>query len=327
MVRNINIVCDWLSMFTKVSERPYLAFFVKMGKKTRAQQERANDQRRTHRSKARQSVFISEYIQFKYFDMYAEAASFYNALNTTYPNKYDLRKTKEYREWKTAINGETVKGRKLPIPEYLNIENVETMSPRSPTESETTPPQSPTEPETIPPQSPTEAETIPPQSPTEAETIPPQSPTEAETIPPQSPTEAETTPPQSPTESETTPPQSPTEEEKEPPVYNDNLQLRIPLIQYRPETPRPTRPRTPPTVTTETLQIITEEILDHNVIEPTMLDELMPGMIDQIISELRQDPELQNIVAEIEEQIEFEQLGMDIDIPDYDTIENELLLW
>ena len=129
-----------------------------MGKKTRAQQLRANDQRRTLRSKSRQAVFICEYIQFKYFDLYAEAASFFNALNTMYSTKHDLRKTKEYREWKTVINGETLKTRKLPMPQYLNIENSEFMPPQSPAEAETTSSQRPTEPESTPPQSPTEPE-------------------------------------------------------------------------------------------------------------------------------------------------------------------------
>ena len=293
-----------------------------MGKKTRAQQLRANDQRRTLRSKSRQAVFICEYIQFKYFDLYAEAVSFFNALNTMYSTKHDLRKTKEYREWKTVINGETLKTRKLPMPEYPNIENFEFMPPQSPAEAETTSSQRPTEPESTPPQSPTEPESTPPQSPTEPESTPPQSPTEPESTPPQSPTEPESTPPQSPTEPESTPPQSPAEEEKEPPVYNDNLQLRIPLLNYQSKTPR----KSPPTITTETLQIITEETLDHNV-EPIMLDQLMTERLDEIINELRQDPELQNMFTEIEEQFEFEQLGMDIDIAEYDILENELLLW
>ena len=295
LVRNINNACDWLNMFTKVSERLYLTFFVKMGRKTRAQQLRANDQRRSHRSKARQDVFISEYIQLKHFDVYSEAAKFYNALNTLYPAKYDLRKTEEYRDWKAAINGQTVKIRKLPIPEHLNIQ---TLSPQSPAQSETTQPQSPVQ----------------------SETTPPQSPAQSETAPPQSPTQSETAPPQSPTQSETTPPQSPAEEEKEQLVYNDNLQLKIPLFQYNPKTPRPT-------VTTETLETITEQTVDEGTIQPTILDELMPGMLEQIITELRQEPELLDIFTDIEQQVEFEQLGMDIDICEYDILENELLEW
>ena len=242
----------------------------------------------------------------------------------------------ECREWKIVINGGTVKTWKLRKPKHQNIENAESIPPQNPTEAESMSPQNPTyqnieNAESIPPQNPTESESMSPQNPTEAESMPPQSPAEEDSTLPRSP-EGDSTPPRSP-EGDSTPPQSPAEGESTPPqtpkpsVYNDNLQLRIPLFQYKPETPRPTRPRTPPTVTTETLQIITEEILDHNFIEPNMLDELIPERIDQIINELRQDDELQNIFTEIEEQIEFEQLGMDIDIPDYDTTENELLLW
>ena len=319
---------DWLNMLTKVSEHLYSAFFVKMGKKTRAQQERGNELRRIQTSKTRQAVFIAEYIQFKYFHVYAEAASFYNALNTLYPTKYDLRKTTEYREWKMVINGETVKTKRKP-PHHQNIEN--TTMPQSP-EEDSIPPQSPEE-DSIPPQSP-QADSIPPQSP-EEDSIPPQSP-QADSIPPQSPEEdsippqspqADSIPPQSP-EEDSIPPQSPQADSippqsPKPSVYNDSMQLRIPLLQYEPKTPR----KSPPTVTTETLEIITEKTLDESAIEPSILEELTPERISQIINELRQDDEIQNIFTEIEQQIQFEQLGMDIDIPQYDMLENELLLW
>ena len=298
LVRNINNACDWLSMFTKVSERLYLAFFVKMGKKTRAQQLRGNEQRRAHRSKARQDVFISEYISLKYFDQYAEAVKFYNTLNTMYPVKYDLRKTGEYKAWKSEIKGQPLKIRKLPMPEHTNIQAV--------------PPQSPSLAES-PPQNPSLAES-PRQSPSLSES-PPQSPSLSES-PPQNPSLAES-PPQSPSLSES-PPQSPIE--KEPPVYNDNLQLRIPLIPYEPQTPRPT-------VTSETLYTVTEEILEENTIQPTIFEELAPGMLDQIINELRLEPDLRDIFTDIEQQFEFEQLGMDIDISEDNSLKNELDQW
>ena len=309
-----------------------------MGKKTRAQQLRGNEQRRAHRSKARQDVFISEYISLKYFDLYAEAVKFYNALNTMYPVKYDLRKTVEYKTWKAEIKGQPLKIRKLPMPEHTNIQTVPPQSPclsESPSQSQSlaeSPPQNPCLAESppqnpclaeSPPQSPCLSES-PPQSPSLAES-PPQSPCLSES-PPQSPSLAES-PPQSPCLSESppqspslaeSPPQSPTE--KEPHVYRDNLQLRIPLIQYEPQTPRPT-------VTSETLYTVTEEILEENTIQPTIFEELAPGMLDQIINELRQEPDLRDIFTDIEQQFEFEQLGMDIDISEDNTLENELDQW
>ena len=305
-------------MFTKVSERLYLAFFVKMGKKTRAQQLRGNEQRRAHRSKARQDVLISEYISLKYFDLYVEAVNFYNVLNTMYPVKYDLRKTVEYKTWKAEIKGQPLKNRKLPMLEHANIQTVPPQSPslaESPSQNpclSESPPQSPSLTES-PPQSPNLAES-PPQNPCLSES-PPQSPSLAES-PPQSPCLSES-PPQSPNLAESLP-QSPIE--KEPHVYRDNLQLRIPLMQYEPQTPRPT-------VTSETLYTITEEILEENTIQPTIFEELAPGMLDQIINELRQEPDLRDIFTDIEQQFEFEQLGMDIDISEDNTLENELDQW
>ena len=162
-------------------------------------------------------------------------------------------------------------------------------------------------------QSPSLAES-PSQSQSLAES-PPQNPCLAES-PPQSPCLSES-PSQSPSLAES-PPQSPTE--KEPHVYRDNLQLRIPLIQYQPQTPRPT-------VTSETLYTVTEEILEENTIQPTIFEELAPGMLDQIINELRQEPDLRDIFTDIEQQFEFEQLGMDIDISEDNTLENELDQW
>ena len=47
-------------------------------------------------------------------------------------------------------------------------------------------------------------------------------------------------------------------------------------------------------------------------------------MIEKIINELRAEPELQNIVTNIEQELEFEQRAMDIDISDDDRLETEL---
>ena len=45
-----------------------------------------------------------------------------------YSAKYDLRKTQEYRTWKTVINGGTVKTPKLQKHNHQNIENAEAQS-------------------------------------------------------------------------------------------------------------------------------------------------------------------------------------------------------
>ena len=276
-----------------------------MDKNTRAQ--RRKEQRREHRSKARQDLLMCEYIQYKYFDIYSEAAEFYNTLNTQYKEKYDLRKTPEYRAWKSEIKGEPLKTRKLPKPTHMNIKstplqnlNLIELQPQSPNTAES-PPQSPSLVE-LQPQTQNTVES-PPQSPSLVE-LQPQTQNTAES-PPQSPSLVELPPP----------PQRQTLKGHQ--VYNDNLQLRIPLIRHKPKTPRPT-------VITETLHTVTEEVLEESTMQPSILEELAPEMIEQIINELRLEKDLRDIFTDVEQQIEFEQLGMDIDIVEDNALENEL---
>ena len=123
-------------------------------------------------------------------------------------------------------------------------------------------------------------------------------------------------------------------------IYKDTLQLRIPLIPCKPITPSViVRKDTSkheehppefiePTVTTETLQIVAEEILDEDTIQPSLHEELSQELIDQIINELRSEPDLKDIFTSAEQMFEFEQLGMDIDIPVEDNaLETELEQW
>ena len=314
MVKNIDTASDWLNMFTKVSERLYLAFISKMPKRTREQQEQYNEQRRRNKSKSRQALFVSEYVQSKYFDVYSEACTFFNALNAMYATKYDLRKTGEFRQWKACINGEASQGRKGTPMRYLDIQNVPQMStftqtqppPRTHTDTES-PPGTPTE---SPPGTPTER---PPGTPTER---PPGTPTER---PPGTPTER---PPGTPTES---PPGTPTESppgtpagtesppQSSPGRYNDSLQLEIPLLDYN----ACKKPQS--TVTTKTLEITTEQ-----EIEPITINDIPSEKINEIIEQLRQDPDLSDIFSSVEQQMEFEQLGMDLDIPELNLLEEEL---
>ena len=52
----------------------------------------------------RQSLFVQEYIEEKYRDIYGEVMNFYNVLNGLYPTKNDLRKTKEFKKWKKSMS-------------------------------------------------------------------------------------------------------------------------------------------------------------------------------------------------------------------------------
>ena len=77
MVKNIDTASDWLNMSIKASEQLYLPFVVKMYKRrTREEKDKYNEQRRSNKSKTRQALFVAEYIQLKWFDMYDEACVF-----------------------------------------------------------------------------------------------------------------------------------------------------------------------------------------------------------------------------------------------------------
>ena len=117
-------------------------------------------------------------------------------------------------------------------------------------------------------------------------------------------------------------------------VYNDKLQLRIPLLndvnimRKSTETLETSTEETPAVgvvESTETLETMVEETLTVDVIQASLNEEIPPEMIDKIINELRDEPDLQDIFSSIEEQIQFEQLGMDLEMLEDDLLEKELL--
>ena len=59
--------------------------------------------RNQNRAKVREALFIAEYLETKYQNIYMEAATMYNGLNEKHPKKPDLRRTAEFREWKNKI--------------------------------------------------------------------------------------------------------------------------------------------------------------------------------------------------------------------------------
>ena len=54
-----------------------------------------NQRRNQAKILTREAIFINEYVQTKYKDIYREAANLYNEINKKYPQKPDLRKTTE----------------------------------------------------------------------------------------------------------------------------------------------------------------------------------------------------------------------------------------
>ena len=262
------------------------------------------EKRRENRSKVRQALFISDYVFYKHFDIYQEAAQLYNEINRIYPRKPDLRRTEEFRVWKNGVTGQPsirVKGKAMlkrqsyVFPAHANIPVIKYIDP-SDSFTVVVQPES-QQPESQQPESP-QPESPQPESPQ------PESP------------QAES--PQS---------ESPGQRVKGGKV----MELKIPLMNP------PTRPLViqevlqedtlePPSIYTETLEIVTEEVLQEDTtLEPSLHEEISPEIIEKIINELHQDPGLKDIITSVEEQIELEQVGMDIDIPDdEDRLEAEL---
>ena len=108
------------------------------------------------------------------------------------------------------------------------------------------------------------------------------------------------------------------ESEPERPEINPHYEMRleIPLINHR--------PKTTPTVTTETLETVVEEVIVQPMDEINLFDGLTTERIDQIIQELREDPELGNIFDEVEQDVAMD-IGEEIDLDI--RLENELLTW
>ena len=71
--------------------------------------------RRCKRYERRQAGFVQEYVETKYKAINDEAMEFYKSLNVSYPEKYDLRKTNEFKKWKKTILGPSKKKSSGPV--------------------------------------------------------------------------------------------------------------------------------------------------------------------------------------------------------------------
>ena len=307
-------------------------------------------QRRENRTKVRQALLVNEYIYYKYFTVYQEAAQFYNEIDRKYPVKYDLRRTDEFKAWKMSITGQPVRiTSKLPKPYHASIPVTNGINSGSSftvicgggleqREQSTSPEQC--EQSTRPGQreQPTSSEQCE-QSTSPEQCEQPTSPEQCEqsTSPeqceqPTSPEQCEqsTSPEQceqstrSEQRQQTANPEQPVSPSVKQTEGEKVMQLRIPLLE--------------PSVVTQTLQIVTEETLQENILQvaseevvqesttlyPSMHEEIPSEVIERIMSELREDPELRTIMTDLEQDLEFEQIGMDVDIPEDDRLENEL---
>ena len=56
-----------------------------------------------YKASIREGTFIADYVKTKYPQIYEEAAALYNSINKLHPNKPNLRKTMQYRMWKNQM--------------------------------------------------------------------------------------------------------------------------------------------------------------------------------------------------------------------------------
>ena len=280
-------------------------------------------QRRENRSKVRQALLISEYVRYKHFAVYREAANFYNEVNSYYPLKYDLRKTDEFRALKMGIPIKVTKKKQYhePIPVTVGssftliCEQAASPEQHSECDEQAVSPEKPSSPEQ---RSECDEQSVSTEKPTSPEQRSECDEQSVSTEKPTSPEQRSECDEQSVSTEKPSSPEQRFEQGKQ-----KVMQLRIPLLE--------------PAVITQTLQIVTDEVLQENPLqvaaeevaqEPTTLypslhEEIPNEILERIMNELREDPELQTIMTGIEQDLEFEQIGMDLDIPE-DRLENEL---
>ena len=291
-----------------------------------------NQKRRQARSLIREGMFISDYVQTKYYNIYQEAGELYNSINKTNPRKPDLRRTIEYRQWKNNMSADLsmpltpiprqkkrelvhVIHRDIPLPLTVHPSTSLIVLPtvESPRVSIQTSPQSPESPRVNIQTSPQS-----PESPRVSIQTSPQPPESPLTDIPTSPQPSE-----SPLTDIPTSPQPSESPLTDIPTSQKIMQLRIPLI------PSPNMPKSiqSPQKTQEYIETVVDEGNQNEILHPSLLDEVSPEIIDKIMADLRQDPELKDIMVNIEQQMNVEEeiLGLDIDIADIDDpLEEEL---
>ena len=262
----------------------------------------------------RQSIFISEYVQRKYPDLYHEAASMYNEINVKYPKKPDLRKCTEFRKWKNTIavsKGQSAsiipreKQYKYNRTEYSNI--VLNPTNESPIESPTTQQENGylNQPLTqrimclniplMPPPCDSTSYEITIEEPNQ--TTDPSTPQEPATQEPN-----QTTDPSTPQEPAT----------QEPNQTTDSSTPQEPATQEPNQTTDPSTPQEP-----------AEQCMD-----PSIMDQIAPEIIEKIIQELRLDPNLKDLMDDVQSEVEEEIIGLEVDVPELDYLmDQDLMFW
>ena len=277
-----------------------------------------NQKRRQARSLIREGMFVSDYVQTKYYNVYQEAAELYNSINRTNPRKPDLRKTIEYRQWKNNMSS-CLSMPSIPIPRQKKREFVHVIHRDIPIPLAVHPSSSLIVLPTI--ESPRADNQTSPQSPESPRADNQTSPQPSES--PRADNQTSPQSPESPRADSQTSPQSPESPLTDIQTSQKIMQLRIPLMP----SPNMSNSIQDPQKTQEYIETVVDEGNQTEILYPSLLDEVSPETIDKIIADLRQDPELKDIMVNIEKEMNVEEeiLGLNIDIPDIDDpLEEEL---
>ena len=297
--------------------------------RTRELQERHNELRRISRANSKQAVFVVDYIQSVYPEIYNEATGFYTLLKSRYPDKIDLKKTQEYMSFKKLLKEEELaSGERF----YFDIQTgmVMVRQPQNPNRFETIQTSRSPAPESSQTPDPNRFETIQTSRSPAPESSQTPNPSRFETIQtsrspaPESPQAPDPSRFETIQTSRSPAPESPqaldssrfqtiqTSHSPSPQIHQKELEprLRIPLMSRQETNKR--------TVSTETLSIITEQEVP---LVPNL--DIPPEIIDEIITQLRQDPNLNDIFQDLDFEMEFDALGEDLDLPETSPIEQE----
>ena len=248
-------------------------------------------------------MFISDYVYVKYNLIYQEAAALYNQINQKHPRKPDLRKTIEYRRWKNNIaasNNMPV----TPIPREKKRVLIHMVHRNIPIDTAGLPDNTSTDMSTV--------------------EIPLPDNTQASSENPI----LENTVPENPSSTENPSPNDP----RDICLSGMSMQLNIPLMQVPTSAKTVHRPQETACEEITLNEGDQAEVLDPSILDPSILDEISPETMTKIIEELQREPNLMDIMAGIDNNIEDdnnieeELVGLTIDLPDLpDPLEDELM--
>ena len=262
-----------------------------------------NSRRNQAKILTREAIFIHEYIQTKYKDIYREAASLYNQINSKYSQKPDLRKTTEFRLWKNSVavsNGES--GTYIPRQKAYKYNRTEYRDIMLTPTTETPPKENHHLNRCLTGM--TMCLNIPlmaaPRHNASEETVIQEG---DQTMDPSTPQQI-----------------SPVIQEGDQTMDPSILEQISPVIQEGDQT-------MDPSILEQISPVIQE---GDQTMDPSILDQISPETVEKIIRELQLDPNLKDMMDDVEQQINTEEelVGLEIDLPDLDDlIEEELQLW